>query len=271
MLLKNKNQVEIPKLGFGTYQLKSQSAIQAVRWALSLGLRHIDTAVIYDNESEVGQGIKESKIPRDHIFLATKVWLTDLTEKKLKESLKNSLKRLQTDYVDLLFIHWPNPKIPLSETLGAMEELKTQALIRHIGVSNFNCELLKEAKKHCSQILTNQVEYHPLLSQKKLLEVMKDMVLTAYSPLIRGKANQIQQLQVMAKKYKKTPAQITLRWLIDQKNVVVVFKSANKNRIEENLNLFDFQLQPEDKEKLFRLNKNKHRVIDPPFAPKWDP
>ena len=262
--------VQIPKLGFGTYQLKSQTAVQVVQWALSLGLRHIDTAVIYDNEKEVGQAIKESSIQREKIFLTTKVWFTDLTEKKLTASLKESLSRLQTDYVDLLLIHWPNPKIPLSETLGTMEELKTQGLIRYIGVSNFNCELLKQAQELCPQIITNQVEYHPLLSQQKLLERMKDMCLTAYSPLIRGKATQIQQLQAMAKKYNKTPAQITLRWLIDQKKVVVIFKSAHKNHIEENLNIFDFQLQEEDSEKLFRLNKNQHRVIDPPFAPKWD-
>ena len=262
--------IRLPKLGFGTYQLKSQSAIQAVKQALSLGLRHIDTAVIYDNEKEVGQAIKESKIPRDQIFLTTKVWFTDLTKPRIQSSLKSSLNKLQTDYIDLLLIHWPNPKIPLAESLGAMEELKKQGWIRHIGVSNFNCALLKKAKRLCPALLTNQVEYHPLLSQQKLLKTMKDMFLTAYSPLIRGQVNQIQQLLVIAKKYNKTPAQIALRWLINQKNVLVIFKSSHQKRIQENCRIFDFQLRPEDSAKLFRLNKNKYRLIDPPFAPQWD-
>ncbi|MCY4322006.1 MAG: aldo/keto reductase [Bdellovibrionaceae bacterium] len=266
------NEFSIPKLGFGTYELKNFSAVETVKKALELGLRHIDTAQIYDNESEVGQGIKESKISRDKIFLTTKIWFDSLTSQKVKKSFQESLNKLKTDYVDLLLIHWPNSNIPLEETLQAFMSLQKENKIRHIGVSNFTCDLLQQALKICPQIITNQVEYHVLINQNKMLNFIenKNMFLTAYSPLVRGKILQIQQLIELGKKYKKSPCQIALRWLIEQKNVVVIFKSSHKTYIEENCNIFDFELEDKDKALLFRLNKNKQRVIDPPFAPEWD-
>ena len=268
-----KSPFKVPKLGFGTYRLKGRKAVFAIQFALELGLRHIDTASIYENETEVGEAIRSSSVPREKIFLTTKLWLDSLDEKGIKKSLKESLKKLRTDYVDLLLIHWPNPKVELNESLGAMRELQKEEKLCFIGVSNFTLPLLKKAKQICPDLINNQVEYHSLLSQKTLLGYMdqsSDMFLTAYCPLMRGKVNQIQQILNIAKKYKKTPSQVALKWLVDQKNVVVIFKSERKERILENMQIFDFELDEEDRSQLFRLNNNKQRIVDPPFAPLWD-
>jgi len=264
---------KIPKLGFGTYGLKGESCLSAVQSALDLGLRHIDTAVIYENEAEVGEALKSSLIPRKEVFLTTKLWLDCLDKKGVGRSLHESLKKLQTDYVDLLLIHWPNPKVNLSESLGVMKELQKEKKLRFIGVSNFPLLLLKKAKQICPELVTNQVEYHPLLSQKALLDFVNeagDIFLTAYSPLIRGKAIQIQQVLHIAEKHNKTPFQIALKWLIEQENVTVIFKTERRERILENMQIFDFKLDREDRKRLFRLNHNKQRLINPPFAPQWD-
>jgi len=264
---------KIPKIGFGTYQLKGLKAVSSVEYILKLGLRHIDTASIYNNETEVGEALKNSFVPRKNIFLTTKLWLNALDKKSAKKSMQTSLAKLQTNYVDLLLIHWPSPTIDLNETLEAMRELQKEKKLRFIGVSNFPLPLLKKAKQICPDLITNQVEYHPLLSQKTLLAYLKnryDMFLTAYCPLMRSKVNQIQQIINIAKKHKKTPSQITLKWLVDQKNVIVIFKSENQKHILENTNIFDFELDKEDQDQLFRLNNNKQRIINPPFAPQWD-
>ena len=264
--------VKVPKIGFGTYALQKEETACVVKQALEIGLRHIDTAQIYFNEEEVGTAIKESFVSREKIFLTTKIWKDFLTEKDIKKTFQESLNKLQTDYIDLLLIHWPNPKIPLEETLGAFKNLQKEKKISYIGVSNFTCSLLKQAKRLCPDLLTNQVEYHPLLSQQKILEFIdnQNLFLTSYSSLMRGKIFKIQQVMNLAKKYNKSPSQIGLRWLIEQKNIVSLFMSKNKKHIEENFNIFNFQLEEQDQKQLFRLNKNKQRVIDPPFAPQWD-
>ena len=239
------NQLKIPKLGFGTFMLKKEEAVTIIKQALEIGFRHIDTAQIYFNEEEVGTAIKESPISREEIFLTTKIWKDSLAPKEVKKTFKESVSKLKTDYVDLLLIHWPNPNVPLEETLEAFKELKEENKIRYIGVSNFTCDLLKEAKKIYPALLTNQVEYHPLLSQKKLLNLIdhQGIFLTAYSSLMRGKIFKVQQIANLSKKYKKSPSQITLRWLIEQNNVVALFMSRNKKHIEENFGVFDFKLE----------------------------
>ena len=268
----NQKQIKIPKLGFGTHRLEKEAAVEIIKKALQIGFRHIDTAQIYSNEKEVGFAIKESSILREDLFLTTKIWKDFLTEKEVKRTFKMSLEQLKTDYVDLLLIHWPNPEVSLEETLNAFKELREKGKARYIGVSNFPADLLKKAKKICPDILTNQVEYHPLLSQKKLLEEIgrQNMFLTAYSSLMRGHIFKIQQIQNLSKKYHKSPSQIVLRWLIDQKNVIALFMSSNKQHIFENFSIFDFQLEEKDKKQLFQLNNNRQRLINPPFAPKWD-
>ncbi len=267
-----KNQLKIPKLGFGTFKLQKELAVAVVKQALDIGFRHVDTAQIYFNEEEVGTAIKETAIPREDIFLTTKIWRDSLTEKEVKKTFQESLNKLKTDYVDLLLIHWPNPEVPLEETLEAFEYLRKEKKIHYIGVSNFTFDLLKKAKKICPEIITNQVEYHPFLSQQKILNLIDNqkILLTAYSPLMRGKVFKVQQIIHLAEKYKKSPGQIVLRWLIEQENVSALFMSTNKKHMEENFNVFDFELEPQDSELIFRLGKNRQRIIDPPFAPPWD-
>ena len=265
--------IQIPRLGFGTWQLNGETAFAAVDHALNIGLCHIDTAQIYDNEEWVGKAIKQSAIPRENIFLTTKLWEHHLRgENSLIKGTEESLQKLQTDYVDLLLIHWPFSGIPLKECLQAMEKLKKSGKIRSVGVSNFTSEILKQALEFCPQIVTNQVEYHPLLNQDTLLETVKNhnVFLTAYSPLARGHVMKIQQLKTIGQKYKKNPAQVALRWLVEQKNVVCIFKSANSQRIESNFNIFDFELSPEDKKIIQQLTHNNKRIVSPSFAPKWD-
>ena len=266
------NSVKVPKLGFGTYMLKGKEAVLAIRQALDTGFRHIDTAQIYSNEAEVGEALRQSSVPRENIFLTTKIWRDTLSPKDIKTSFHESLRCLKTDYTDLLLIHWPNPAFPLKETLRAFKELRTDSKIRHIGVSNFPCALLKQAEQLCPDLLTNQAEYHPLLSQKKILSFMenRNMFLTAYSPLMRGKVIKIRQIADMGEKYGKSPAQISLRWLVGQKNVVAIVKAQQPRHIKENFNVFDFDLEERDNQRLFRLTNNSQRLIDPPFAPEWD-
>ena len=267
-----RDQLKVPKLGFGTYMLQKESAVEITKQALQIGFRHIDTAQIYFNEAEVGRAIKESSVLREDIFLTTKIWKDFLTEKGIKRTFKESLEKLKTDYVDLLLIHWPNPEVPLEESLNTFKNLRAEGKIHYIGVSNFPCDLLEEAKTICPDLLTNQVEYHPLLSQKKLLNQIKNqsMFLTAYSSLMRGHIFKIQQIQNFSKKYNRSPSQIVLRWLIEQKNVIPLFMSSNRDHIKENFSVFDFQLEERDRKQLFHLNNNRQRIINPPFAPQWD-
>lgn len=265
--------IQIPRLGLGTWQLNNEAALSAVSHALKIGLCHIDTAQIYNNEEWVGKALKQSSVPRKDMFLTTKLWENHLKgESSLIKGTEESLQRLQTDYVDLLLIHWPFSGIPLKECLQAMEQLKNNGKIRAIGVSNFTSVMLKQALEFCPQIVTNQVEYHPLLNQETSLKATKshNICLTAYSPLARGHVMKIKQLETIGQKYGKTPAQIALRWLVEQENVVCIFKSTNPHRIESNCNIFDFQLSTEDKKIIQQLTHNKKRIVNPSFAPKWD-
>lgn len=262
--------VKVPALGFGTYQLESDTCSDAVSEALDIGYRHVDTARMYENEVEVGRGIRNSRVDREDIFLTSKIWMEHLNPDDLKRELQNSLRDLQTDYLDLLLIHWPNPDIPLSSTLEAMKEEKEKGFIRNIGVSNFPSALLKEALEQ-APILCNQVEYHPLLSQEALLKVAseKDIMLTAYSPLAQGQLMDYPILEDIGKPYGKSATQVGLRWLLEQPQVVTIPRSSNPDHIKQNFDIFDFELSKEDKNKINRLPKNK-RQIDPEFAPVWE-
>lgn len=264
--------IKIPKLGFGTWLLRGGEAVFAVKKALEAGLRLIDTAQIYKNEREVGEAIRESHVQREDVFLTTKIWRDSLSPELVKKTAGESLERLQTDYIDLLLIHWPHPQFPLAETLAAFEELKKENKIRFIGVSNFPLALMREAKKLCPSVITNQVEYHPFLSQEALLSSAErsGMFLTAYSPLMRGKITKSRQLMDIGARHKKTAAQVALRWIVEQKNAAALFRSSKEERIRENANIFDFQLSASDRSKLFRLTQNNQRTVSPPFAPAWD-
>jgi 2,5-diketo-D-gluconate reductase B len=270
LFIKTFQSVDVPALGFGTYQLKGEDCSQSVSEALDLGYRHVDTARMYENEVEVGKGIRNSSIKREDIFLTSKIWMEHLEPDDLKRELQNSLRDLQTDYLDLLLIHWPNPEIPLTSTLDAMKEVKEKGFIRNIGVSNFPSAVLEQALEH-APVLCDQVEYHPLLSQDALLEVTAkhDLMLTAYSPLAQGEIKDADVLEDIGKPYGKSATQVGIRWLLEQPQVVAIPRSSKTEHIQQNFDVFDFELSKEDREKIGALPKDQ-RQINPDFAPEWD-
>lgn len=264
-----KRKIKIPKLGFGTWQIKGTQCVKAVKKALEVGYRHIDTAQIYENEAEVGTGILASEIPREDIFLVTKVWKDFLEFREVLLSVSRSLENLKTDFIDLLLIHWPNPQYPLEDTFSALKELVQTKKVKHIGVSNFTPPLLKKALKIYPSIICNQVEYHPFLNQSALIRTTKKqkMCLTAYSPLARGEIFKNATLKSIAKKHKKNPGQIALRWLINQENVIAIPKAKTLSHITSNFKIFDFQLDSEDKRRITKLTNKNKRLVCPPWAP----
>lgn len=264
---------QMPALGFGTWKLRDQECVDAVDFAIQNGYRHIDTAQIYENEAEVGQGIKKSGLARDQIFLTTKVWRNNFTDKKVLESVDESLKKLQTDYVDLLLVHWPFPEVSVEELVEGVLEAQAAGKAKAIGVSNFTVAQMEEALKVSGgKVANNQVEYHPFLSQKPVLDFTQNnkMVLTAYSPVARGKAINDATLKEIGLKYGKSAGQVTLRWFMQQENVAAIPKSATPNNIKANIDIFDFELSAEDMQTITAMGKANDRQVNPDFAPKWD-
>lgn len=249
----------MPWLGLGVFRAEDGKEVEnAVITALQNGYRSIDTAAVYQNEKGVGEGIKNSGVPRDKIFLTSKVWNSDQGYKTTLKAFEESLNRLQTDYLDLYLIHWPKGKLSV-ETWKAMEELYGKGAIRAIGVSNFLVHHLKEFLPECNLVpAVNQVEFHPGLIQPELLDYCqtKGIQTEAWSPIMKGKVNDIPVLQALAVKYGKTPVQVVLRWDI-QKGVVAIPKSVNPERIVSNADIFDFELTDEDMAKIDRLDNNK--------------
>ena len=267
-----KDKTKVPKLGFGTWLIKGAQCVKAVQSALDIGYRHIDTAQIYDNEAQVGSALAHSNISREKIFLVTKVWRESLGAEEVIRSTEESLKKLKTSYVDLLLIHWPSTRFPLRETLASMQTLLKQQKTKMIGVSNFPVELVETAKKIAPQVICNQVEYHPFLDQRPVLKAMgqHDMFLTAYSPLARNRVFKNRTLQEMGEKYSKTAGQVVLRWLIEQKNVTAIPKSAKQKHALSNFDIFDFQLTEPDRLILGSMHSQNQRLVNPEWAPDWD-
>ena len=254
------NGVEMPWLGLGVFQASEGGEVEnAVKTALKTGYRSIDTAALYGNEQGVGTGIKESNVPREEVFVTSKVWNSDQGYRSTLKAFEVSLDKLQTDYLDLYLIHWPMGKRSV-ETWKAMEELYEKGKIKAIGISNFTVSHLEAFLKECKvQPAVNQVEFHPELVQQELLDYCdsKNIRLEAWSPIIKGKVNDLPVLQALAAKYGKNPVQVTLRWEI-QKGVVTIPKSANPERIASNADIFDFEISDKDMTKIDRLNKNNH-------------
>lgn len=243
-----------------------------VKHALQTGYRHIDTAQIYKNETAVGAGIAASAVARGDIFLTTKVWTDSFTEGALQASVKDSLKRLDTDYVDLLLLHWPNPDVPLEETLGALADAKRQGLARHIGVSNFTRELFARAVTECDEpLVTNQVECHPFLDQRPVLNKLREhnVALTAYCPLAQGRVFSNDTLNYIGQQHSKDNGQVALRWLLQQ-GTIALPRSSNPKHVESNFKVFDFQLSNEQMHAISALTQADGRIIDPSFSPDWD-
>jgi len=247
---------EIPALGFGTWALRGNKCTRAVLSALDIGYRHLDTAQTYNNEKQVGDAVRESQIPRENIFITTKIKPPNLSYDDVLESFEISRDKLQTEYADLLLIHWPSSKVPIPESIKAMNKLQSDKKVKHIGVSNFSVNQTREAMDASKiPILTNQVHYDPFRSQSSLLEFCaeNEVMLTAYTPLAKGRAAKNFQLKEIGDKYGKTPAQVSLRWLIQQKNVSAIPKAGSPEHQKENMNIFDFKLSSEDMEKIFEL------------------
>ena len=264
---------QLPALAFGTFRMQGEDCANAVKWALEIGYRNIDTAQRYENEQDVGSALEASPVPREEIFLTTKIGMANAAGNDVLVSARESLDKLRTDYVDLLLLHWPVPEIPLSETLGAMAELQSEGKTRHIGVANFTVPMIEEAVDQLNiKLFTNQIEYHPLLRQKKLNECIfsHDMILSGHSPIATGRIVENDTLKAIGSKYDKTPAQVAIRWQLEQDKVMPIPKSSRREIIAENFNVFDFSLDAGDMENIEGLPKND-RGVRPPFEPDWDP
>lgn len=269
----NANGAQIPALGFGTFELEPADAEAMVAHALEVGYRHIDTAQMYKNEEAVGRGIAKSGVAREDIFLTTKVWTDQFSDGDLQASVRKSLEKLGTDYVDLILLHWPNPEISLKETLGALNDVREQGLARNIGVSNFTAHLIDEAVSQAGvPLATNQVEYHPFLSQKPVLDKLAehDMALTAYCPLAQGRVFSEPTLDRIGKAHGKNGGQVALRWLIQHGNVIAIPRSTKPEHVASNLEIFDFDLTEEEMREIAGLHSEDGRIINPSFAPDWD-
>jgi len=264
---------EIPAIGFGTSGIGDVRG-ETVATALKLGYRHIDTAWKYGTERAVGEGIRASGIPREEIFLCTKVSHEYLRTDDFARSVDESLKTLGVDQVDLLLVHWPNLEIPLAEPMAALAKAKRQGLTRHVGVANFNIALLDQAIHLCPEpLVTLQAEFHPYLDQSKLLEACRrrGLVYTAYCPLGRGRIFKDPVLGEIARGKGKTIAQVALRWLIQKQIVAPIPRSSNPGRIAENLDVFDFSLSDDEVARIGALKRANGRIANPVGrVPPWD-
>ncbi|HYL33489.1 MAG TPA: aldo/keto reductase [Stellaceae bacterium] len=265
----------MPAIGFGTWSLRGWRGRRAIDRALGLGYRHIDTAQLYENEGDVGRAMRSSGVDRGEVFLVTKLRRENLGADAVRRSADESLRQLATDYVDLLLIHWPNNAIPLAETLEAMSQLREVGKARFIGVCNFGSKSLAEAVETChANLLCDQVEYHPFLSQAFVRDAARrlGMIVVAYSPLARGRVEGDPTIRALAAKYGKTPAQIALRWLIEQHNVAAIPKARSAAHAAENLAVFDFTLAAEDRIEIDRLGQVRNRIQERESdMPEWDP
>ena len=274
--IRTAGQANIPVLGLGTWQSTGQDCVDVVKKALEMGYEHIDTAQAYDNEKEVGQGIKQSGVSRDKFFLTTKIFPDDMKfqPEKLAAAAKRSLENLDTDYVDLLLLHWPDDRVPLSETMPALCELQKQGLTRHIGVSNFNIANIIEAKKHADvPIVVNQVEFHPFIKQNTLQTFLNNhhILLEAYSPLARGDVFDNDIIKEIADKHNVTPAQISLAWILSDKHRVAIPKTSNPDHLQGNLDAVNVELSAEELDKIGGLARSDGRKIEhPDYSPVWD-
>jgi len=264
MIYRHLHGARVPALGLGTWELRGDACARAVDHALSLGYRHVDTAQGYGNEAEVGAGLRRSGVPRDDVFLTTKVRPRFFRRDDLLRSTEVSVTELGVEAVDLLLLHWPNPDVPLDETLGALHEARERGLARHVGVSNFAPSLVRRAVA-AGPTLTNQVEYHPFLSQARQLALADelDVLLTAYSPVARGLVLRDPTLVAIGARHGKAAGQVTLRWLLQQPRVLAIPKAASPANQAANLDVFDFELDDDEMARIFALARGERLVDDP--------
>lgn len=273
MLQITANGATIPALGFGVFRVNDADTKRMVKHVLEIGYRHVDTAQIYGNEAAVGEGIVASGVARSDIFLTTKVWVKNFKHNDFLRSVDESLQKLQTDYVDLLLLHWPNKDVSLAEQIGALNAVKTAGKVRHIGVSNYNRALMAEAAKlSAAPLVTNQVEYHPYLDQTPVIEAARalGMSVTAYYAMADGKVPSDPLLTEIGARHHKSAAQVTLRWLVQQ-GVVALSKTVSEDRARQNAAIFDFALTADEMTAIHGLANKAGRIVSPDgLAPVWD-
>ena len=264
--------MRLPKLGLGTWRLSGEPCTEAVLGALSRGYRHIDTAQMYGNEEAVGAALAATSVPRADIHLTTKVWWENLAPSAMRRAVEASLTKLKQSYVDLYLIHWPAPGMDLAASLAELVRIKEDGLARHIGVSNFPVALLKQAVEEIqAPIACNQVEYHVLLDQTKLYAYMRSrgLILTAYCPLAQGRLADHAALSDIAAKHGVTPAQVAVKWLLDQDGVAAIPKAGRAESQQANLDAFNLTLDSADRAIIAGLPKTQ-RCVNPATAPAWD-
>jgi len=265
---------KIPLLGLGTWELRGRTCARIVEQALRLGYRHVDTAEIYDNEHEVGEGLHASGVKRGDVFVTTKVWPDHFAPRELESAARESLSRLRLREVDLLLLHWPNSRIPLADTLGALCKVKREGLTRHIGVSNFTVALIEQAVQLATEpLVCDQIEYHPFLDQSKVIAACRkhDMAVVAYSPIARGKVRGDRVLARIGAAHNKTAAQVSLRFLVQQ-DIVVIPRTSKTERLSENAAIFDFKLSPQEMTEIAALGRRDGRIVDWSYSGRanWD-
>jgi 2,5-diketo-D-gluconate reductase B len=264
--------ISLPRLGLGTYRMQGTVCREAVERALALGYRHIDTAEMYANEDAVGAALAGTNVPRGELHVTTKVWPENLAPDAIRRSFDNSVKKLKLDFVDLYLIHWPARVMNLAAALETLMTLKEEGRTRAIGVANFTTTLLKQAVEEIkAPIACNQVEYHVMLDQTKVMAYMaeKSIPLVAYCPLAQGRAASDETLMAIGRKHGVEPAQVALKWLLDQKGVAAIPKASRQESQQANLDALKLQLDDEDRKVIAALPKDK-RFVSPAFAPDWD-
>lgn len=262
----------IPILGLGTWDLRGRVCSRIVEQALRLGYRHVDTAQIYENEREVGEGVRASGLPREQVFVTTKVWWTHFAAGELEHSVAESLAKLRLHYIDLLLLHWPNASVPLAETLKALGRVKREGLAKHVGVSNFTVKLINEAVAHSPEpLVTNQIELHPYIDQRKVMDACAQhgISVTAYSPIARGRAKGDALFASIGNAHGKTAAQVCLRYLVQQ-GIIVIPRTSRVERLSENSEIFDFALSKAEMAEIQVLARPEGRGLNPSWAPDWD-
>jgi len=262
----------IPQIGLGTMTLKGDICVQAVKAALQIGYRHLDTAAFYGNEVENGEGLRQSGVKREDVFITTKVRENNLTPENFNKSLDQSLKNLQLPYVDLLLIHWNNKDIPFSVSIPALCAARKDGRAKHVGVANFTTKMLDDAWRVTSEpLVCNQIEMHPFINQDKVLATSKKhgMAVVAYCPIARGKVPGAEVLERIGQAHGKTAAQVSLRYLV-QMGVIPIPRTATPAHLKQNLDVFDFTLSAAEMADLKTLNATNMRVVNPPHAPMWD-
>jgi len=259
---------DIPAVGLGTYEnTDHDQCVESVRTALEVGYRHVDTAQMYDNEEAVGEGIARADVPREDVFLATKLWIENLGGEDVRRTTEDSMEKLGVDSLDLLYVHWPAKTYEPEETLAAVTDLYEEGIVERVAVSNFTPELLEEAIEVCeAPIVANQVEMHPLLPQEELREACTrhDVTVVAYCPIARGEVTGVPEIRAVAEEHGVSEIQVSLAWL-REKGVVAIPKATGRDHIEENLASLEVDLEAEDVARIDSIDE-RERLVDPDFA-----